>query len=71
MYIDDFISSQQQPQLEDQQVTTPPVQPHPSHQPFSKQMSIEELSLWLMNHPEVGSDYRDDIDKLKGIYMYS
>ena len=37
-------------------------------QPFSEDMRVEELSLWLRNHPKVGSDFKEDIEILKGIY---
>jgi hypothetical protein len=34
---------------------------------FSKDMSYEQLALWLTNHPQfVGGDYKQDISKLKG-----
>ena len=42
--------------------------------PFSKDMSSEQLALWLRNHPSLsGADYEEDISKLIGImfmYMY-
>lgn len=38
------------------------------HQPFSEEMRVEELSLWLKNHPKVGSDFETDIEILKGIH---
>ena len=53
--------------------------PHPqavtSNQPkldipleFSKDMSYQQLAVWLTNHPQfVGADYQQDITKLKGI----
>jgi hypothetical protein len=35
---------------------------------FSKDMSCEQLAVWLTNHPQlVGADYQQDISKLKGI----
>jgi hypothetical protein len=35
---------------------------------FSKEMSCEQLAVWLTNHPQlVGADYQQDISKLKGI----
>ena len=34
---------------------------------FSKDMSYEQLAVWLTNHPQfVGADYQQDISKLKG-----
>ena len=33
---------------------------------FSKDMSNEQLALWLSNHPDLtGTDYQEDITKLK------
>ena len=41
----------------------------PQSQPFSKDMSYEQLAVWLTNHPLfVGADYQQDICKLKGTY---
>ena len=39
---------------------------------FSKDMSSEQLALWLRNHPSLsGADYEEDISKLIGImFMY-
>ena len=39
---------------------------------FSKDMSTEQLALWLRNHPSLsGADYEEDISKLIGIiFMY-
>ena len=35
---------------------------------FSKDMSYEQLAVWLINHPQfVGADYQQDIGKLRGI----
>ena len=35
---------------------------------FSKDMSYEQLAVWLTNHPRfVAADYQQDISKLKGI----
>ena len=34
---------------------------------FSKDMSNEQLALWLKNHPSLrGADYEEDISKLRG-----
>ena len=34
---------------------------------FSKDMSNEQLALWLRNHPSLkGADYEEDISKLRG-----
>jgi hypothetical protein len=34
---------------------------------FSKDMSNEQLALWLRNHPSLsGADYEEDISKLTG-----
>ena len=36
---------------------------------FSKDMSYEQLAVWLTNHPQfVGADYQQDINKLKGTH---
>ena len=36
---------------------------------FSKHLNNEQLALWLQNHPNMaGTDYRDDINKLKGTF---
>ena len=38
--------------------------------PFSKDMSSEQLALWLRNHPSLsGADYEEDISKLRGTYV--
>ena len=35
---------------------------------FSKDMTSEQLSIWLTNHPQfVGADHQQDISKLKGM----
>ena len=52
---------------------------HPVHQPqspcdiqpqlsvFSKDMSNEQLAVWLSNHPSLtGTNYEEDISKLRG-----
>ena len=36
------------------------------HQHFSKEMTIVQLSQWLTNHPNIGTDYQEDISELKG-----
>jgi hypothetical protein len=34
---------------------------------FSKDMNNEQLALWLRNHPSLsGTDYEEDISKLRG-----
>jgi hypothetical protein len=39
---------------------------------FSKEMSYEQLAVWLTNHPNFkGADYQQDIIKLKGIQGHS
>ena len=65
-------ASVQQPQ------SPPTVQPvgiHVRPQPleFSKDMSSEQLALWLRSHPSLsGADYEEDINKLIGImFMYT
>ena len=36
---------------------------------FSKDMSYEQLAVWLTNHPQfVGEEYQQDISKLRGMY---
>ena len=54
----------QQPHAPGAQVDVPP-------QPleFSKDMSYEQLAVWLTNHSQfVGADYQQDINKLKGMH---
>ena len=34
-------------------------------------MTIDELSLWLSNHPEIGPDYQEEIDILKGSKVHN
>ena len=49
------------------QALQPPVDVQPQPQAFSKDMSYEQLAVWLTNHPQfVGADYQEDISKLKG-----
>ena len=37
---------------------------------FSKDMSNEQLALWLSRHPKlVGTDFSEDINKLRGIIV--
>lgn len=39
---------------------------------FSKGMNNEQLARWLSNHPSlIGTDYQEDIDKLKGIMLFT
>ena len=41
-----------------------------SPQPFSKDMSSEQLALWLRNHPSLSeAEYGEDISKLRGSYL--
>ena len=55
-----------QPILTDQ----PTVIVQPQLQAFSKDMSYEQLAVWLSNHPQfVGADYQLDIRILKGTYL--
>ena len=52
-----------------QQLQSPPtVQPQVPQPPmFSKDMSDNQLSKWLKNHPSfTGTDYEEDITKLRG-----
>ena len=45
----------------------PQVDEHPQSSNFSKDMSNEQLALWLRNHPNLtGTDYEEDISKLRG-----
>ena len=45
----------------------PRVVVHPQPLTFSKDMSNEQLAQWLSNHPNLlGTDYQEDISKLKG-----
>ena len=42
-----------------------PVDIRPQPLIFSKDMSSEQLALWLRNHPSLsGADYQEDISKL-------
>lgn len=44
------------------------VHPQPSDSVFSKDMSNEQLALWLRSHPSLaGTDYEEDIRKLRSI----
>ena len=55
---------QPQPLLSDQ----PPMDVQPKPQIFTKDMSYEQLAVWLTNHSQlVGEGYQQDINKLKGI----
>ena len=54
----------QQPRAPASQVDVPP-----QALLFSKDMSYEQLAVWLTNHPQfVGAGYQQDINKLKGMY---
>ena len=45
----------------------PPRDVQPQPQAFSKDMSYEQLAVWLINHSQlVGEGYQQDINKLKG-----
>ena len=45
----------------------PQVDVGPQPLTFSKDMSNEQLALWLSNHPNLtGTDYHEDIGKLRG-----
>ena len=47
-----------------------PVDIHSQSSTFSKDMSNEQLALWLRNHPSLsGANYEEDISKLRGIYV--
>ena len=38
---------------------------------FSKDMSNEQLALWLTHHPNlIGTDFSEDIDKLRGTNFF-
>ena len=56
-----------------QQPQSPPilqtqVDVHSQLLPFCKDMSNEQLALWLRNHPSLsGINYEEDISKLKGM----
>ena len=44
-----------------------PVDVHIQSLTFSKDMSNEQLALWLRNHPSLsGTNYEEDISKLRG-----
>ena len=44
-----------------------PVDIHSHSSKFSKDMSNEQLALWLRNHPSLsGTNYEEDISKLRG-----
>ena len=48
----------------------PDVPPQPLE--FLKDMSDEQLAVWLTNHPQfVGADHQQDISILKGMYANS
>ena len=54
-----------------QSQSPPTVQPQVDAQPqssvFSKDMSNEQLAIWLRNHPSLtGTNYGEDISKLRG-----
>ena len=63
-FVDNLVSTKQQPQIESQQVPLSKI-----HQAFSKQMSIKELSKWLNSYPGIIAEYQEDIEKLRGIIV--
>ena len=65
------MSSKEQLQFVNRQPTAALVQADVPHQPFSKQLNVEGLCQWLQNHPEIGSDYQEDVEKLRGMHMHS
>ena len=55
--------------LEPKQTLATQVGAYPQPLIFSKGMNNEQLALWLTNHPSlIGTDYQEDIEKLKGIH---
>ena len=53
-----------------QQMCTPALIPQEMKPSFSKDLNNEQLALWLQIHPTLtGTDYREDINKLKGTLM--
>ena len=57
----------QQPQSP--RTVQPQVDVHPQPSVFSKDMSNEQLAVWLRNHPSLtGTNYQEDISKLSGTY---
>ena len=65
MYTDPTSDAVQQ--LQSLPTVQPQVDVHPQPLTFSKDMSNEQLALWLRNHPSLtGTDYEEDISKLIG-----
>ena len=65
MYTDPASDTVQQPQSP--RSVQPRVDVHPQPLTFSKDMSNEQLALWLRDHPSLtGTDYEEDISKLIG-----
>ena len=65
MHTDHSSDAVQQPQPRAVAVQ-PQVDVHSQPLTFSENMSNEQLAQWLSNHPKlVGTDYREDIAKLK------
>ena len=65
LWYPNLISEPIQPQAPSTDQPKPDVSPQSL--PFSKDMSYEQLAVWLTNHPLfVGADYQQDISKLKG-----
>ena len=63
-------ASVQQPQSPPTVQTPVDIRSHLST--FSKDMSNEQLSLWLRNHPSLsGTNYEEDISKLRGKLSYT
>ena len=53
-----------------QQLQSPPILQNVCSKllPFCKDMSNEQLALWLRNHPSLsGTNYEEDISKLRGM----
>ena len=64
MHTDHSSGAVQQPQPPT--AVQPRVDVHPQPLTFSKDMSNEQLAQWLSSHPDLaGTDYREDIAKLK------
>ena len=67
MHTDPTSGPVQQPQIPPRVQSQVDVHIQPST--FSKDMSNEQLALWLRNHSSLtGTDYEKDISKLRGTY---
>ena len=42
----------------------------PNQLALVKQLTVEQLGQWLLKHPEIGSDYQNDIERLRGLHNY-